>query len=192
MAEASKISKWYVVHTYSGYENKVKDNIETVVENRKMHEQILEVRVPTETVTEIKDNGEKKEVERKMFPGYVLVKLAVSESGDEYKMTDDAWYVIRNTRGVTGFVGPESKPVPLSEAEVASLGVEKRSVEVNYKVGDFVNITDGPFSGFAGTVEELDTERNYVRVRISMFGRETPVEFELTQAELSTELSAKS
>lgn len=181
------ISKWYVIHTYSGYENKVKDNIEKVVENRKMHDQILEVRVPTELVTEIKENGEKREVERKIFPGYVLVKLAVEEVKDELTMSDDAWYVIRNTRGVTGFVGPESKPVPLTEAEVLSLGVEKRVVEVNYGVGDFVNIVEGPLADFSGVVEELDVDKNFVRVKISMFGRETPVEFELNQVELALE-----
>lgn len=181
------ISKWYVIHTYSGYENKVKDNIEKVVENRNMHDQILEVRVPTETVTEIKENGEKKEVERKIFPGYVLVKLAVEEVKDELTMTDDAWYVIRNTRGVTGFVGPESKPVPLTEAEVIALGVEKRIVEVNYNVGDFVNIVEGPLADFSGVVEEINIDKNIVLVRISMFGRETPVEFELGQVELAVE-----
>ncbi len=181
------ISKWYVIHTYSGYENKVKDNIEKVVENRKMHDQILEVRVPTEMVTEIKENGEKREVERKIFPGYVLVKLAVEEVKDELAMSDDAWYVIRNTRGVTGFVGPESKPVPLTEAEVLSLGVEKRVVEVNYGVGDFVNIVEGPLADFSGVVEEIDVDKDFVRVKISMFGRETPVEFELNQVELALE-----
>ena len=181
------ISKWYVIHTYSGYENKVKDNIEKVVANRNMQDQILEVKVPTEIVTEIKENGEQKEVERKIFPGYVLVKLAVVEVKDELTMSDDAWYVIRNTRGVTGFVGPESKPVPLTEAEVAALGVEKRIVEVNYAVGDFVNIVEGPLADFSGTVEELDIDKNYVRVKISMFGRETPVDFELNQVELAVE-----
>jgi transcriptional antiterminator NusG len=179
----SESSKWYVIHTYSGYENKVSANIEKIVENRKMQDQILEVRVPTEMVTEIKDD-KKREVERKIFPGYVLVKLAVKEEKNEFKMSDDAWYVIRNTRGVTGFVGPESKPVPLTDEEVMELGVEKRSVEVNYETGDFVNIVDGPLEGFAGVVEEIDTARNIVRVRISMFGRETPVEFELDQVEL--------
>lgn len=175
---------WFVVHTYSGYENKVATNIETVVENRKMSDQILEVKVPTEKVTEIKDN-KTREVERKVFPGYVLVKLAVfydEESGTS-EMSDEAWYVIRNTRGVTGFVGPGSKPVPLTEAEVAALGVEKQQVEVNYGVNDLVTIIGGPFDGFSGTVQEIDTAKNYVRVNISMFGRETPVEFELNQVE---------
>lgn len=122
----------YVIHTYSGYENKVANNIETVVENRQMQDQILEVKIPMETVTEIKDN-KKRDVERKVFPGYVLVKLAVDVEDGEYVMSDDTWYVIRNTRGVTGFVGPESKPIPLSDEEVLALGVEKRQVEVAYQ-----------------------------------------------------------
>lgn len=174
--------KWYVIHTYSGYENKVAANIEKIVDNRKMRDQILEVRVPTEMVTEIKDD-KKREVERKIFPGYVLVKLAVKEVKNELTMSDDAWYVIRNTRGVTGFVGPESKPVPLTDEEVVALGVDKKSVVINYVVGDLVNITGGPLEGFSGVVEEIDTDKNIVRVKISMFGRETPVEFELNQVE---------
>lgn len=178
------ISKWYVVHTYSGYENKVMDNILKVVENRGMQDLILDVRVPTEIVQEVKDNGEIKEVERKVFPGYVLVKLAVEQNGEEYSMNDDAWYVIRNTRGCTGFVGPESKPVPLTDAEVEHLGVDTRTVEVNYSVGDFVKIIDGPLADFSGTVEEIDLDNNKVTVRISMFGRETSVEIELNQVEL--------
>lgn len=180
----AEISKWYVVHTYSGYENKVATNIEKVVENRKMHDLILEVKVPMETVTEIKDDV-KKEVERKIFPGYVMVKVAVFENEDsgELEMTDDTWYVIRNTRGVTGFVGPESKPVPLTEAEVYSMGVEKKVVEVNYAVGDMVSITDGAFEGVIGVVRELDIDSNSVCVVISMLGRETPVELELGQVE---------
>lgn len=175
----SENARWFVVHTYSGYENKVASDIEKVVENRNMHDLILDVKIPTETVTEIKDN-KKTEVERKIFPSYVLVKLAVN---DDLEMTDETWYLIRNTRGVTGFVGPGSKPVPLTEKEVASLGVEKHSVEVDYAVGDTVTVADGPFEGFTGKVDEIDTEKNYVRVTISMFGRETPVEFELDQVE---------
>ena len=166
--------KWYVVHTFSGYENKVATNLKTMVENRKLHDLIQEVRVPTEMVVEIKDN-KRREVERKLYPGYVYIKMV---------MTDESWYVVRNTRGCTGFVGPESKPVPLTEEEVASLGVEKKEIIVNYQVGDSVNIVDGPLEGFIGTVEEIDTEKNSVRVRILMFGRETPVELELDQAEL--------
>lgn len=175
-------AKWYVIHTYSGYENKVANNIETVVENRQMQDQILEVKIPMETVTEIKDN-KKRDVERKVFPSYVLVKLAVDVEDGEYVMSDDTWYVIRNTRGVTGFVGPESKPIPLSDEEVLALGVEKRQVEVAYQVGDLVNIIDGPFGDFSGVVEEIDPDKDLVRVTISMFGRETPVEFALDQVE---------
>lgn len=167
-------AKWYVVHTYSGYENKVATNLEKIVENRKLHDWIHEIRVPTETVTEIKDN-KKREVERKIFPSYVLVKMV---------MTDDSWYVVRNTRGCTGFVGPNGKPIPLTEEEVNALGVEKREIEVNYAAGDTVRIVDGPLENFTGVVDELDLEKNKVRVTISMFGRETPVELELDQAEL--------
>lgn len=180
------ISKWYVIHTYSGYENKVKDNIEKVVANRGMEDQILDVKIPTEIVVKINDDGSSKEVEQKLMPGYVLVKVAVTEVKDELAMSDEAWYIIRNTRGVTGFVGPESKPVPLTDAEIANLGVEKRVVEVNYSVGDFVNIIDGPLADYSGIVEEIDVERNFVSVRISMFGREIPTEFELNQVELAT------
>lgn len=177
-------AKWYVVHTYSGYENKVAANIEKIVENRRMQDQILEVRVPTETVTEIKDD-KKKEVERKLYPGYVLVKLAVfydSKTG-ELKMTDDTWYVIRNTRGVTGFVGPESKPIPLSDREVAELGVEVRVIEVNYAVGDLVTVLVEPFTDFSGAVNMIDADNNVVRVIISMMGREMPIDLELDQVE---------
>ena len=181
----AELSRWYVVHTYSGYENKVAANLETVVENRKMQDFVLDIQVPTEIVTEIKDDGSKKEVERKLFPGYVIVKLAVFEDEDsgELEMTDDTWYIIRNIRGVTGFVGPEGKPVPLTEAEVAALGVEKRVVEVNYTKGDMVTIIDGAFDGIIGVVDEVDTDNNMVRVIISMLGRETPIELELDQVE---------
>lgn len=178
-------AKWYVVHTYSGYENKVADNIVKVVENRKMQDQILEVRVPTEIVTEIREDGRTREVERKLFPGYVLVKMGVfydTKSG-EMKMTDEAWYVVRNTRGCTGFVGPESKPRPLTEKEVLAMGVEKRTVEVNYAVGDLVSVIGGPFDSFQGTVESIDVDNDVVRVIISMMGRETPIELGLDQVE---------
>ena len=148
--------------------------LEKMVENRKLQDLIMDVKIPTETVEEIKD-GKKREVERKVFPGYVLIKMIV---------TDDSWYVVRNTRGVTGFVGPASKPVPLTEDEVAALGVEKHTVEVDYAVGDNVKIVDGPLEGFMGLVEEMDVEKNHVQVMISMFGRETPVELELDQVEL--------
>ncbi len=166
-------AKWYVVHTYSGYENKVKSTLETTVENRGMKDLIQEVRVPVEKVTEIKDN-KPKEVERKIFPGYVIVKMV---------MNDDSWYVVRNIRGCTGFVGPSSKPVPLSDEEVERLGVETKSVEVNYEVGDSVRITDSPFEDSIGIVDDIDLQNNSVRVIIHMFGRETPVELELSQVE---------
>ncbi|MBO4382686.1 MAG: transcription termination/antitermination factor NusG [Clostridia bacterium] len=185
------ITKWYVVHTYSGYENKVQDNIKTVVDNRNMNDEILDVRVPTELVVEVKENGETKEVERKIFPGYVLVKVAVQAGDNEYTMSDEAWYVIRNTRGVTGFVGPESKPVPLTEKEVETMGLEAEeaevatSVEVNYKVGDFVRITGGNLADYSGVVQEIDTEAGRVKVTISMFGRETSADLALNQVELA-------
>ncbi len=166
-------AKWYVIHTYSGYENKVASNLMTTAENRGMQDMILEVKVPTETVTEIKDD-KTKEVERKLYPGYVFVKMIY---------TDETWYIVRNVRGCTGFVGPSSKPIPLTEAEVYRMGVETRVVEVSYEVGDSVRIIDGPLEDFIGTVEELNTDKNYVRVIVSMFGRETPVELEINQAE---------
>ncbi len=166
-------AKWYVVHTFSGYENKVATNLETIVANRNLQDQILEVRIPTETVVEIKDN-QRKEVERKIFPGYVLVKMIMNEEN---------WFVVRNIRGCTGFVGPNGKPVPLTEKEIANLGVEKKEIIVTYKVGDTVSIIDGPLENFSGTVDEIDQEKNMVRVTISMFGRETSVELELDQVE---------
>ena len=167
-------AKWYIVHTYSGYENKVASNLEKTVENRGLRDLIQEVFVPTETVTEIKDN-KKRDVERKIFPGYVIIKMV---------FTDETWYIVRNIRGCTGFVGPSSKPIPLTDEEVKRLGVEKNIVEVSYNVGDKVIIIDGPLEDSVGTVEELDTENNYVRVLVNMFGRNTPVELELSQVEL--------
>ncbi|MBD5099523.1 MAG: transcription termination/antitermination factor NusG [Clostridiales bacterium] len=165
--------KWYVAHTYSGYENTVAVSIEQAVENRNMHDLITEVTIPLETVTEITDNGPKT-VERKVFPGYVLVKMI---------MTDETWHLVRNIRGVTGFVGAANKAIPLTDEEIAALGVEKREVVVGYNVGDSVKITDGALASFIGTVEELDTDRGKVKVVVSMFGRETPVELELDQVE---------
>ena len=168
-------ANWYVVHTYSGYENTVKATIEKYVENRGMQSLIHEISIPLETVTEITDNGPK-EVERKVFPGYVLVKMV---------MTDDAWYIIKNVRGVTGFVTSGStKPTPLTEDEVLALGMERREIVVAYNVGDQVKITDGPLATFLGTVEEIEPEKNRVCVVVSMFGRETPVELELDQVEV--------
>ena len=166
-------ASWYVVHTYSGYENTVKATIEKYVENRNMRDLIHEISIPLETVTEITDNGPK-DVERKVFPGYVLVKMV---------MNDETWHVVRNIRGVTGFLGEGNKAIPLSDADVAALGVEKREVVVGYQVGDTVRITDGALESFLGTVEEIDLERSKVRVVVSMFGRETPVELELDQVE---------
>mgnify|MGYP000526403317 CR=1 FL=1 len=169
--------KWYVLHTYSGYENKVASSIEKAVENRKLHDLIPAVNIPTETVTEVKD-GKSREVERKLFPGYVLVKMV---------MTDETWYLVRNTRGCTGFVGQDksggSKPIPLTEDEIAAMGVEKREIEVNYAVGDSVRVIDGPLAGFIGVVSALEPDKNRVNVTVSMFGRETPVELELDQVE---------
>ena len=164
-------AKWYVIHTYSGYENKVASNLEKLVENRKMQDLIHEMRIPSETVVEIKDN-KKREVERKIFPGYVMVKMIV---------TNESWFVVRNIQGCTGFVGPASDPIPLTDDEVARLGVEKRSVEVGYKVGDNVKVIDGPLVDFTGIVDELDVKNNFVKITISMFGRETPVELEINQ-----------
>ena len=166
-------AKWYVVHTYSGYENTVKATIEKYVENRNLHEFIQEISIPLETVTEITDNGPK-EVERKVFPGYVLVKMV---------MNDETWHVVRNIRGVTGFLGEGNKAIPLSDEDVAALGVEKREVVVSYQLGDTVRITDGALESFLGTVDEIDLDHNKVRVVVSMFGRETPVELELDQVE---------
>ena len=170
MAEGAR---WYVAHTYSGYENTVKATIEKAVENRNMGDLILAVNIPMETVTEITDSGTKT-VERKVFPGYVLVKMI---------MTDESWYIIKNVRGVTGFVGSGTKPTPLTEEEVLQLGVEKHEIVVNYDVGDNVKITDGPLTSFIGVVDSLDIDKNKVRVIVSMFGRETPVELELDQVE---------
>ena len=166
-------AQWYVVHTYSGYENTVKATIEKYVENRGLQDLIHEISIPLETVTEITDNGPK-EVERKVFPGYVLVKMV---------MTDECWHIVRNIRGVTGFLGSGNKPIPLSESDIAALGVEKREIVVGYEVGDSVKITDGALESFLGTVEEINLDRSKVRVVVSMFGRETPVELELDQVE---------
>lgn len=166
-------AKWYVVHTYSGYENKVASNLRTVVENRNLEDLIQEIKVPTETVVEVGSDNKQKEVERKLFPGYVIVKMV---------MTDESWYAVRNIRGCTGFVGPSSKPVPLSDEEVERLGVDVKEVQVLYKVGDSVNITGGPLEGFVGKVEEIDVDGNRAKVTVSMFGRETLVDIELNQA----------
>lgn len=167
----SDAAKWYVIHTYSGYENKVAQNIEKVVENRKLQDLIQEVRVPTEKVTEITDN-KVKEVERKIFPSYVLIKMVY---------TDDSWYIVRNTRGVTGFVGPASEPTPLTEKEVEALGVELSGVEVNFNVGDRIQVSGTAMDGLEGIVQKINLDEGTVDVLISMFGRDTPATLALNQ-----------
>ena len=162
MAEAN----WYVVHTYSGYENKVKANIEKTIENRGLHEEILEVRVPMEEVVEVK-NGVKKAAQRKLFPGYVMINMV---------MNDDTWYVVRNTRGVTGFVGPGSKPVPLTEAEMKPLGIKKDEVSVDFAEGDMVVVLSGAWKDTVGAVQKMDRQKGTVTLNLELFGRETPVE----------------
>ncbi len=176
MAEAAK---WYVVHTYSGYENTVKATIEKTVQSRQLQNEIITVAIPQETVTEITDAGVTKTYDRKLYPGYVFVKMVYS---------DDTWHVIRNVRGVAGFVGASgSDPFPLSDEEVYEMGVEKKEIVVNYAVGDTVRILDGPLSSFTGVVESMEVDKNSVSVIVSMFGRETPVEFELDQIELQSQ-----
>ena len=174
----AEVAKWYVVHTYSGYENTVKATIERTVESRGLQEQIHAVSIPLETVTEVTESGATKTYDRKVFPGYVLVKMI---------MSDEGWYIIKNVRGVTGFVGSGTKPTPLTDEEVQQLGVEKHEVVVAYSEGDNVKICDGPLTSFIGVVDMLDIEKNKVRVIVSMFGRETPVELELDQVELVSE-----
>ena len=172
----SENAKWYVVHTYSGYENAVKTTIEKLISNRHLEDMIQDLQIPLEKVTEINSEGAAKEVEQKVFPGYVLIKMV---------MTDDTWHLVRNVRGVTGFVGEASnKPIPLTEDEVLALGMEKHEIVVLYKVGDRVRINDGPLESFTGLVDEIDPEKNRVSVVVSMFGRETPVEMELDQVEV--------
>ena len=171
----SDSAKWYVIHTYSGYENAVKTSIEKFVTGRGMEDMILRMEIPMETVTEVTDSGVTKEVERKVFPGYLLIKMV---------MTDDTWHLVRNVRGVTGFVGSANKPIPLTEEEVLAMGMEKHEILVRYNVGDHVRIMDGPLASFTGVVEEIEPEKNRVSVMVSMFGRETPVDLELDQVEV--------
>ena len=166
-------AKWYVVHTYSGHENKVKVNIEKMVENRNMQNLILEVVVPTENVIEVKD-GQRKIKTRKMFPGYVIIKMIV---------TNESWYLVRNTQGVTGFVGHGSEPIPLTDEEVARMGIEKVFIELDVEIGDTVRVISGPFESFMGTVEDINREKQVLTVKVSMFGRDTPVELEFAQVE---------
>ena len=168
-------AKWYVAHTYSGYENAVKTSIEKFVANRNLQDMILRIEIPMEKVTEVTEAGVMKEVERKVFPGYVLIKMV---------MTDDTWHLIRNIRGVTGFVGSANKAIPLTEDEVLALGMEKHEIVVLYHVGDTVRITDGPLATFNGVVESIEPVKNKVSVIVSMFGRETTVDLELDQVEV--------
>jgi len=167
MAEAN----WYVAHTYSGYENKVKANIEKTIENRHLEDQILEVRVPMQEVTETRADGSRRVVQKKMFPGYVLLNMV---------MNDDTWYVVRNTRGVTGFVGPGSKPVPLTEKEMFNLGVQASNVEVAFEVGDSVNVVSGIWENTVGMVQAVNQSKQTVTINVELFGRETPVEINFT------------
>ena len=167
MAEAS----WYVVHTYSGYENKVKANIEKTIENRHLEEEILEVRVPMQDVVELK-NGAKKTVQKKMFPGYVLINMV---------MNDDTWYVVRNTRGVTGFVGPGSKPVPLSEAEMKPLGIKTENISVDFAEGDTIAVVAGVWKDTVGVVQRMDFGKQTATINVELFGRETPVEISFAE-----------
>lgn len=167
MAEAN----WYVVHTYSGYENKVKANIEKTIENRHLEEEILEVRVPMEDVVEVK-NGAKKTVQKKLFPGYVLINMI---------MNDDTWYVVRNTRGVTGFVGPGSKPVPLTEAEMKPLGIKTENVSVDFAEGDTIAVVAGVWKDTVGVVQRMDFGKQTATINVELFGRETPVEISFAE-----------
>ena len=167
MSEAN----WYVVHTYSGYENKVKANIEKTIENRHLEDQILEVRVPLEEVVEVK-NGVSKAVQKKMFPGYVLLNMV---------MNDDTWYVVRNTRGVTGFVGPGSKPVPLTEEEMKPLGIKSDNVEIDFGVGDMVNVIGGIWKDTVGVIQSINEAKQSVTINVDLFVRETPVEISFTE-----------
>ncbi|MBQ8662619.1 MAG: transcription termination/antitermination factor NusG [Eubacterium sp.] len=167
MAEAN----WYVVHTYSGYENKVKANIEKTIENRHLEEEILEVRVPMQDVVELK-NGAKKQVQKKMFPGYVLIHMV---------MNDDTWYVVRNTRGVTGFVGPGSKPVPLTEAEMKPLGIKVENIVVDFVEGDTIQVIGGVWKDTVGVIQSMNSNKQTVMINVELFGRETPVEISFAE-----------
>ena len=174
----SETPRWYVVHTYSGYENKVAQNIEKGVENQGFGDRIFYVIIPTEMVEEYNDDGKKREVERKVFPGYVLVKMLI---------TPESWYFVRNIRGVTGFVGSTTEPIPLTEKEVEALGVELKSVQVNFAVGNSVKVTHGPLEGFVGKVVGIDTDKGIVQVSVSFFGRDTLADLQLGEVELAEE-----
>ena len=164
-------SNWYVAHTYSGYENKVKANIEKTIENRHLEDQILEVRVPMQDVVELK-NGTKKQVSKKLFPGYVLINMV---------MNDDTWYVVRNTRGVTGFVGPGSKPVPLTEEEIETLGIQAEEIQVDYEEGDSIVVTGGAWKDTTGIFLSINKQKQAVTINVELFGRETPVEISFAE-----------
>jgi len=170
---AAEEAQWFIVHTYSGYENKVMANIEKIVENRSMQDVIEQVKIPMGEVTEVKD-GVKKTVMRKKYPGYVFVKMVMNE---------ETWFIVRNTRGVTGFVGPASKAVSLSDIEIEDAGIEKRIIHVDYQVGDTVLITSGPLENFKGIVKAIDMDKKQVSVTVAMFGRETDVDLEFDQVE---------
>ena len=172
---AAQEAKWYVIHTYSGYENAVKTSIEKFVAGRRLEDMILRIEIPMDKVTEVSETGETREVERKTFPGYVLVKMV---------LTDDTWHLVRNIRGVTGFVGSANNPIPLTEEEVLSWGMESHEIVVSYKIGDPVRIVDGPFQTFTGSVEAIEPDQNRVSVKVSMFGRETSIDLELNQVEV--------
>lgn len=163
-------AKWYVAHTYSGYENKVKNDIEKTIENRKLHDQILEVSVPVQDVVEVK-NGAKKTVSRKLFPGYVLINMY---------MNDVTWYIVRNTRGVTGFVGPESKPVPLTESEMRTLGINVNEVQIDVEVGDMIKVITGAWEGNSGEIKTINEGKQTVTIEVDIFGRATSVEIGFT------------
>ncbi len=167
--------RWYVAHTYSGYENKVKRSIEMAIENRHLQDKILEVRVPTQTFIDTKDNGQRKETEKKLFPGYVFVNMI---------MDDDTWYVVRNTRGVTGFVGPGSKPVPLSEEEMKKLGIHSENMEVNFKEGDMVQVVAGPWRETSGPIVKMDMNKRTATLMVELFNRETPVDISFDEITL--------
>ena len=170
---AAKEAKWYVAHTYSGYENKVMADIMKTVENRNMSDIIQEIKIPMEEVVEIKDN-QKRIVERKIFPSYVMIKMI---------MTDESWYIVRNCRGVTGFVGPGSKPVPLTDEEVINMGLEHQVIKLDFNIGDNIRVKYGPLEGFVGIINEIDMEKKKIKAKVSMFGRDTDVELEFNQVE---------
>ena len=173
MSQENKEANWYVIHTYSGYENKVKTDLEKTIKNRELEDYFFSIVVPMEEQVEIKD-GKRKTNLKKVFPGYVLIKMIV---------TEESWYIVRNTRGVTGFVGSGTDPIPLTEAEIRNMGFDDVPVNVDYDVSDTVQVVNGPLEGFVGTVQEINQEKQKVKVLVSMFGRETPVELEFAQVQ---------